>query len=282
MINIIFVTLYFTKQVDAYNGITVQGTIEVYNSNGISPLTSYDFPLFTGGTSDTFHKLFFLNNTGNQPVSVYWNVSASSIDWEVKKSLDLYEYYENEVCKYSFGIPQASLLTTDYWHPNTEALFLGVDNGKNLHFELFYTGEPITSETFSLTISFYAKQPSTVPATVNVEPNTLNLKSKGKWITNYIELPKGYEVSDIDFTSIKLNDTITVDTSAPITIGDYNRDGVSDLLVNFNRNQIIEWLYPLSFSEETIYHPEVTFRITGAIKEVTFEGYDTITINTKE
>jgi hypothetical protein len=280
VINIIFTPLFFIKHVNSYNGITVIGEIEVYDSDGISPLTSYDFPLFSGGTSDTFHKHFFIKNTGNQPVSVYWNISESSINWNLKKSLNLYKYYENGVCKYSFGIPQESLLTTDYWQPNTEALFLGVDDGKNLHFELFYTGETISSETFRLTISFYAKEPSTVPATVNVESDTLNLKSKGKWITSYVELPEGYEVNDIDFTSIMLNDTISVDTSAPITIRDYNKNGVADLLVKFNKNQIIEWLYTLFFSDETIFPPEVTFSVTGDLKEVTFEGYDTITINT--
>lgn len=283
MSNIIFATLYFSKQVDAKNGITVIGEIEVYDSDGISPLTSYNFPLFVGGTNETFNKNFFINNTGNQPVSVYWNISTSSIDWEVKKSLDFYEYYENEKeCKYSFGIRQDSLLTIDYWHPNTEALFLDVNNEKNLHFELSYSGESISSETFSMTITFYAEEPSTVPAIVNIHPDTLYLKSKGKWITAYIELPRSYEVNDVDFTSIKLNETIGIDTSAPISIRDYNRDGVPDLLVKFNRKQIIEWLSPLFLSDNTIYHQEITFRVTGEMKEVSFEGYDTITIHTNE
>ena len=282
VINFIFTPILFIKNVDSYNGITVIGDIEVYDSDGVSPLTSYDFPLFAGGTSDIFHKHFFVNNTGNQPVLVYWNISASSIDWKVKKSYELYDHYENDEHKYSFGISQDSSLTIDYWYPNTEALFLGVDNGKNLHFELFYSGESIFSETFSMTITFYAMELSTLPAIVNVEPNVLNIKSKGKWITNYIELPKGYDVNNVDFSSIMLNDTIMVDTSAPITIGDYNEDGVSDLLVNFNRNQIIEWLSQLFFTEETISYPEVTFRITGYLKEVPFEGYDTITIITKK
>jgi hypothetical protein len=155
---------------------------------------------------------------------------------------------------------------------------LGINNGKDLHFELFYTGEPITSETFSLTISFYAEQPSTIPATINIEPNTLNLKSKGEWITNYIELPEGYDVSDVDIASIKLNDTITIDPSAPITIKDYIEDGMSDLIVKFNKNQIIEWLYTLISIEETIHPHEVMVRTTGTIKEATFEGYQTIKI----
>ncbi|MCK4435140.1 hypothetical protein KAU92_06580, partial [Candidatus Bathyarchaeota archaeon] len=37
--------------------------------------------------------------------------------------------------------------------------------------------------------------PVQISATVDIEPNTLNLKSEGEWITCYIELPEGYNVS---------------------------------------------------------------------------------------
>jgi len=33
-------------------------------------------------------------------------------------------------------------------------------------------------------------------ATVDLDPDTLNLESKGKWITCYIELPEGYGIGD--------------------------------------------------------------------------------------
>lgn len=278
MSNIIFATPYFTKQVEAYNGITAYGEIEVYDSNGVSPLTSYDFPLFLGGTSDNFHRYFFINNTGNQPVSVYWNISASSIDWEVSTSQNFYEYYENGVLKYSFAIPQDSTPTTNYWNPNTEELFLNVGAGINLYFELYYTGEPITSEIFTSTISFYAEQSSIIPATVNVKPNTLNLMGKGRWVSCYIEFFEHYEVNDIDFSSIKLNDTIEVDASAPITIEDYNKDGMSALFFKFDRNQIIQWLGTFFVFEGTTYPQIVILQVTGDIQETSFKGYDTIKI----
>jgi hypothetical protein len=43
-----------------------------------------------------------------------------------------------------------------------------------------------------------------IPATVNVDPDTLNLKSKGNWITAYITLPAGWRVSDIDLDTVYL------------------------------------------------------------------------------
>jgi hypothetical protein len=39
-------------------------------------------------------------------------------------------------------------------------------------------------------------------------PRTLNLKSKGRWITAIIKLPKNYVADDVNFSSILLNGTI--------------------------------------------------------------------------
>ncbi len=44
-----------------------------------------------------------------------------------------------------------------------------------------------------------------IPACVNIDPDTLNLKSKGKWITAYIELPEDYNAADIDASTVLLN-----------------------------------------------------------------------------
>ena len=44
-----------------------------------------------------------------------------------------------------------------------------------------------------------------IPAFVDFDPDTLNLKSKGKLVTGYIELPEGYNVNEINLESIKLN-----------------------------------------------------------------------------
>ncbi len=41
---------------------------------------------------------------------------------------------------------------------------------------------------------------------VDIDPDTLNLDSKGKWITAYIEMSGGYDVRLIDKSTILLND----------------------------------------------------------------------------
>ena len=47
-----------------------------------------------------------------------------------------------------------------------------------------------------------------IPAEVDIKPDTINLTSKGKWITCHIRLPDGYNVADIDLSSVRLEDEI--------------------------------------------------------------------------
>jgi hypothetical protein len=75
-----------------------------------------------------------------------------------------------------------------------------------------------------------------IPATVDFDPDTLNLKSKGQWVTVYIELPvgHGYAVSQLDVSSIRLNGQVHAEAK-PTKVGDYDKDGIPDLMVKFDR-----------------------------------------------
>jgi len=115
-----------------------------------------------------------------------------------------------------------------------------------------------------------------VPAAVVITPNVLNLKSEGEWITAYIELPEGFDVSDIDRTTILLNDTIPVDplwVDKPLesVVGDYDEDGIPDLMVKFDRQAVIEFL-----KTKGIAGAEIILTVTGEVNGTPFEGSDTI------
>lgn len=119
--------------------------------------------------------------------------------------------------------------------------------------------------------------PLKIPATLDIDPNSLNLRSKGRWITAYIELPEGYDVADIDVSSIFLNETIPVDPSAPIAVGDYDHDTIPDLMVKFDRAKVISYVLGNIDIEERF--TTVTLTITGKLYDGTpFQGSDTIKI----
>jgi predicted GH43/DUF377 family glycosyl hydrolase len=141
---------------------------------------------------------------------------------------------------------------------------------------MFYVGQedkPPYGTRLGLALSYL---PS-IPAEVDINPETLNLKSQGKWITAHIELPEGYNVADINVSTIRLNDTIPVDPSVPTAVGDYDEDTIPDLMVKSDRAAVVEYILdnvPIEGRFVT-----VTLAITGKLCDGTpFQGSDTIRI----
>ena len=122
--------------------------------------------------------------------------------------------------------------------------------------------------------------PPLANATIDIKPDTLNLKSRGRWITAYIELSEGYNLSDIDRATILLNGTVPVDSfwvDKPLesVIGDYDCDGTPDLMVKFSRCEVIEYIRDV----RGVTHGNVNLTITGELCDGTlFEDSDMIRV----
>lgn len=121
-----------------------------------------------------------------------------------------------------------------------------------------------------------------IPATGDFDPDALNLRSKGTWVTVYTELPvgHGYNITDIDVSTIMVNGTILVDPCAPWEIRDYDDNGVPDLMVKFGRANVIDYIIDnvnmTQLMEERFM--TLTLTLTGKVDDGTpFQG--TITIN---
>jgi hypothetical protein len=76
-----------------------------------------------------------------------------------------------------------------------------------------------------------------IDAKVQLDPQVLQLGSQGRVVTAYIQLPQGYAPATINVASLNLNDTVMALTS-PTEVVDQNGDGVPELMVKFNRQQV--------------------------------------------
>ena len=78
-----------------------------------------------------------------------------------------------------------------------------------------------------------------IEALIDLDPNTLNLKSKGRWIICYVELPDGQNIEQIDLESVLLTSSGGMNIPSeliPTELGDYDSNSVSDLMIKFDRS----------------------------------------------
>ncbi len=129
---------------------------------------------------------------------------------------------------------------------------------------------------------YYAKAYYCIGATADIAPDTLNVKSEGRWITAYIEFPQGYDVNNIDVSTVLLNGTIPAETQ-PTGIGDKDTDGIPDLMLKFSRAEVIQYVLDnVAFAAPEKSKPltyAVDLTITGSLYDgTTLEGTNTIRI----
>jgi hypothetical protein len=134
-------------------------------------------------------------------------------------------------------------------------------------YKMWYAGSDATTDK-GRAIGYATVAPIVVSATIDFDPNTLNLKSDGGWVTCFIELPEGYDVSDIDVSSVTLNGGVQA-APRPSEIGDYDMDGIADLMVKFDRPELGATLEPGT---------DVAVTVTGAVGTEQFSGTDHINV----
>jgi hypothetical protein len=106
------------------------------------------------------------------------------------------------------------------------------------------------------------------------DPDTLNLKSKGRWVTCYIELPLGYLPENISVGTIALEgenlfEALLRAEPWPTKIGDYDEDGIPDLMVKFDRSEVQELVEVGDNVELTVF---------GLWGRIPFRGSDNIRV----
>ena len=195
--------------------------------------------------------------------------------------IENYRYYQARVdqsynCHWDGGYPSGG----NYWSDYTGVdVYSGPNQdqpGSDGKGDTPYVIDEDNRDNYPL-MNPWTPTPLVVEATVDINPQALNLKSKGKWITCYIELSEGYNVGDIVVSWIRLNNTVPVEQSCPIAIGDYDNDALPDLMVKFDRAYLMSLIIGEMEIEERFTW--VTLRITGNLNDgIPFQGSTTIKI----
>jgi hypothetical protein len=116
----------------------------------------------------------------------------------------------------------------------------------------------------------FAEAKPVIAATLDFDPDTINLASNGKWVTCYIELPEGYDVGDILVSELVLNGVVPADKSHKCIMGDADKDGVPDLMVKFSRDALQQLL---------VVGPDQQVVVSGSLSDGTvLVCYDSIVI----
>lgn len=115
-----------------------------------------------------------------------------------------------------------------------------------------------------------------IPATIDFYPETLNKASQsGKnTITVYIELPIDYDINDVNINTVVLSTANGIVSAqlTPTEVGDYDNDGISDLMVKFDRRAV---LAIVDVGDEV----EVT--VSGRVAGKAFKGSDIVRVTDK-
>ncbi|MBT8507417.1 hypothetical protein AZH53_03105 [Methanomicrobiaceae archaeon CYW5] len=120
-----------------------------------------------------------------------------------------------------------------------------------------------------------------VPVAIDIDPDMLNLKSNGPYITTYIELPDCYDPATTDALSCCLDcdhGHFEVLADAPCGVDDYDADGIPDMMVKFSREQMVMDFSVVDFETEGKF-AEVSMTLSGTTSDgIRFVGEDIIQV----
>ncbi len=102
-----------------------------------------------------------------------------------------------------------------------------------------------------------------------IQPETINLRSHGAYVTAYLEPAAPYTAEDIDVSSLLLEGSLAPAAGVPTMVGDADEDGIADLTVKFDRADVVALLSAGNAVEVSL---------TGNIDGTCFEASDAIKV----
>jgi hypothetical protein len=106
-----------------------------------------------------------------------------------------------------------------------------------------------------------------------LNPKTLNLKSKGRVVTTFIELPSSFDPVAIDVNGLLLEGRLPMVVPPTPKYGDGDENGTADLMVKFSRRHLSALLCETDRDEG-----EIELRVTGLVSGNPFEVRGTVRV----
>ncbi len=157
--NIAIAAWVVTRTLDITGGVAVQGNIQLYDEIGSQIITGFNFDEFT--VSGTQNLLFQIRNTGNTPAVVTWDLTDTSIVWNLNTNYFTHDHDTQN--QFTLRMNKRSPLE-GIWAPAPSSLpaadkqiTLQPGEAAPVAVQLDYSGTPNTPETFSLKMSFTAQ-----------------------------------------------------------------------------------------------------------------------------
>ena len=218
--------------IESYNG----STVNVYGGEILWSVISRDSSAVNiyGGIIN-FESLFVINSS---TLNIYGGdlLVGNSPGFSESSTVNIYGY----------GFEYEARSLTGLLSDGSSFIFRELFSDEYLHMNLIVVPEPISAE-------------------IDIQPDTLNISSEGRWISCRIQFPEDYEVGEIDPNSVLLEDEIQaesfrVDEEQQVATARFKRSDVQAILEV----------------------GEVELTVTGQFLDGTvFEGTDTIKVINK-
>ena len=221
-----------------------------------------------------------VSTTTESSITLTWTAPGDDMA-SAAASYDL-RYYLNAITDDNWAsASQAENEPTPQIVSSSETMTIpGLDESTTYYFGIKAKDEADNESDLSNVVSGTTLAPPASPSdelgfTMNFTPQTFNLNSQGRWVSVHLFVPSSYKASDIDLSTVRLNDTILPDAGLK-GLNYFNKGNKekerksSNLVLKFSRSEFAELV------GETTGEFDVT--ISGEIDGKAFSATDTINI----